>query len=132
MGIREAESAMTALESIECEFNYDKADYYKSKVLAFIQRKNELFPNQPALFDITQGGTELPASLNARVNKWMEMHPHYSPYMRVFAKNYLLSLLHDCHPWLYRLLAECVIQGGDFYLEEGWVYVRDAAAVSNR
>lgn len=129
MGIREAEAGMSALEAATCSFDYDKTEYYKSKVEQYVEQKNVLFPEQPALFDISQGRTELPASLSERIDKWMSDHPEYSPFMRTFARNYMLSLLDDCDAHLYGYLAECVVEGGDFYVETGMFYLRDAVAV---
>jgi hypothetical protein len=61
----------------------------------------------------------------------MTNHPEYSPFMRTFARYYLISLLDDdCDPTLYKHLADCVIEGGDFYLESGMMHLRDAAAIS--
>jgi hypothetical protein len=130
VGIREAEAAMSSLESTHCPFDYGKVDYYRSKVQDFIERKNAIFPEQPVLFDMSSGSTELPTALNDRLDKWMKDHPGHSPFMRTFARNYLISLLDDdCDGTLYGHLADCVLAGGDFYLESGMFYLRDAAAI---
>ena len=131
MGIREAEAAMAALESTQCPFDYAKIDYYRSKARDYVERKHALFPGQPALFDVSFARTTLPTSLNDRIEKWMSDNPRYSPYMRAFARNYLISLLDDgCDQTPYSHLAECVLAGGDFYLESGMLYFQDAGAVS--
>lgn len=122
---------MAALESTHCPFDYEKVDYYRSKVQQFVERKHALFPDQPALLDVSFGRTKLPTSLSDRLEQWMSDRPRYSPYMRTFARNYLIGLLDDdCDGTLYGYLAECVIAGGDFYLETGWLYLGDAGAVS--
>jgi hypothetical protein len=131
MGIREAEAAMAALESTKCSFDYDKAQYYQSRVQKYVEQKNEFFPQQPVLLDVSQGKTDLPVGLSDRIEKWMADHPDYSPFMRTFARHYLICLLDDeCDAKMYGHLAECVVEGGDFYLETGMLFLRDAAAVS--
>lgn len=131
MGVREAEAAMSALESTKCSFDYDKTEYYQSRVQQYVEQKNRLFPEQPVLLDVSQGKTDLPVELSDRIEKWMADHPDYSPFMRTFARNYLISLLEDEYDaTMYVHLAECVLEGGDFYLESGMLYVRDAVAVS--
>jgi hypothetical protein len=130
MGIHQAEVAMSALESAQCQFDYEKVDYYRTKVRDFVERKNSEFPGQPVLFDISAGRTSLPTGLSDRIEKWMSAHPEFSPFMRTFARNYLISLLdRDCDGTLYACLADCVIEGGDFYLECGMLYLRDAASI---
>lgn len=130
MGIREADAALSALESTESPFDYEKVDYYRSKVQDFVLRKNVAFPEQPVFFDMSAGRSQLPTRLSDRIEKWMSDHPEYSPFMRSFARSYLISLLDDeCDGTIYTPLAECVIKGGDFYLESGMLYLRDAAAV---
>jgi hypothetical protein len=131
MGIEEAEAAMLELESTQCSFDYEKADYYRSKVRCYVERKHALFPGKPDLFDVSSGRTKLPTSLEVRVEKWMAAHPEYSPFMKYFAKYYLISLLDDdCDGTLYVPLAECVVEGADFYLETCMFYLRDAGGVS--
>jgi len=121
---------MSALELSQCPFDYEKVDYYRSRVQDFVERKNAIFPEQPVLFEMSSGRTKLPTSLSDRLEKWMSDHPAYSPFMRTFARNYLISLLDDdCDKTLYGPLAECVIEGGDFYLESGMLYLRDATAI---
>lgn len=131
MGMHEAEVAMAELESSQCQFDYGKVDYYRTKVEDFVKRKNAAFPGQPVLLDVSFGRTKLPTSLSDRLEKWMSDHPRYSPFMRTFARNYLISLLDDdCDGTIYGCLAEFVIEGGDFYLETGMLYLGDACAVS--
>jgi hypothetical protein len=130
MGLHEAEAGMLTLEGAECPFDYGKSDYYRTRVQEYLKYKNASFPGQPVLLDPSQGKAELPTQLGDRVEKWMARHPEYSPYMRTFARNYLISLLDDDgDTTLYRPLAECVITGADFYLESGMMYLRDAIAV---
>lgn len=130
MGLIEAEAGMLKLESATAAFDYEKADYYRSKAAIFFERKVTLYPHQPELFDPTKGRTSLPSNLEQRIEKWMPEHPEYSNFMRTFARNYLLSLLdEECDDELYGLLADCVMEGADFYLESGMLYFRDAVAV---
>ena len=130
MGLAEAEAAMLALESAK-SFDYDKAQFYQSKLQQYVDENNSLYPDYPVLFDVTEGRVSLPEDLTVRVEEWMLSHPEYSPFMRTFAGHYLASLLDDnCHVSIYRHIADCVKEGGDFYVETGMFYLRDAAAVS--
>ncbi|MGC4003381.1 MAG: hypothetical protein QM811_09700 [Pirellulales bacterium] len=122
---------MAVLERMRCQFDYEKVEIYRSKIQEFLRCKESQFPGKYVFFDITQGKATLPVGLDERIEIWMSNHPDYSPFMRTFARNYLISLLEDYgnkNP--YELLAQCVIQGGDFYLESGFIYLRDAAAIS--
>jgi hypothetical protein len=130
MRIREAEAVMSVLESTQCPFDNAKVDYYRSKAQDFVERKHAFYPGHPVLLDVSFGRTKLPTRLSDRIEKWMTDHPRYSPFIRTFARNYLISLLDDaCDGTLDAPLAECVLAGGDFYLETGMLYLRDAAAV---
>ncbi|QDV47421.1 hypothetical protein Enr13x_73300 [Stieleria neptunia] len=130
MALLEADAAMSALESAK-PFDYDKANLYQSKLRQYVDEKNSLFPDRPVLFDVTDGSVTLPDKLADRIEAWMVEHPEYSPFVRTFAKYYLASVLADSrHSSMYRHIAECVIEGGDFYIETGMFYLRDAAAVS--
>jgi hypothetical protein len=130
VGIREAEMAMTSLEMTQCRFDYSKIDFYRSKARDFLERKHSMFPGQTVLLDVTAGRVELPTALSERIDKWMLEHPDFSLFMRTFARNYLISLLGEySHQTPYRPLAECVVEGADFYLETGMMYFRDAGAV---
>ncbi len=131
MGLFEAEAAMLALESAK-PFDYTKAGSYQAKLKQYVDEKNSLFPGRPVLFDVTDGKVSLPDKLCDRINEWMVVHPEYSPFVRTFAKYYLASLLWDSsYSSMYRHIADCIIDGGDFYLETGVFYLRDAAAVSS-
>ncbi|MEQ8211595.1 MAG: hypothetical protein RH917_17345 [Lacipirellulaceae bacterium] len=131
MGIHEAEAAMLKLESAKCSFDYGRTAYYREKVRDFVESKNASFPGTPVFYDLSQGRTELPKHLGDRIEQWMANHPNYSPYMRTFARNYLISLLDDeCDATVYGHLTECACEGGDFYLETGVIYLRDVTAVS--
>lgn len=130
MGLFEAEAAMLALEMAHQPFDYNKVDYYRAKIRRFVEREDAMFPGQPFLLDVSFGRTQLPDELNDRLEKWMLEHPAYSPFMKTFGKNYLISLLDDnSDKTLYPDLADCVAEGADFYLESGMVYLRDAGAV---
>ncbi|TWT37200.1 hypothetical protein KOR34_21470 [Posidoniimonas corsicana] len=131
MGVHEAEAAMAALEASRCPFDYAKAHQYASSVYSYLIQKERQFPGSPSLPDISAGTTTLSPTLEARVETWMQSHPEYSPFMRTFARHYLISILAGSKGSdLYGHLAECVLEGGDFYIENGMFYLRDAAAVS--
>ena len=130
MGLLEARAAMLALESAK-SFDYDKAELYQSKLQQYVDEKHSSYPGSPVLFDVTEGRVSLPDDLAGRIEEWMRSHPEYSPFMRTFAAHYLASLLDDnCRVSIYRHIADCVKEGGDFYVETGMFYLRDAAAVS--
>lgn len=130
MGLLDAQAAMSAIESAK-EFDYGKVNLYRSKLQQYVDEKNSLYPDRPLLFDVTNGSVQLPDELNARIEEWMGQRPEYSPFMRTFAKHYLASLMDDnIHSSVYRHIADCVIEGGDFYVETGMFYLRDAIAVS--
>jgi hypothetical protein len=131
MGIREAETAMSSLESSTNSFDYAKADLYFASVRAYLKEKRELFPNRNVLYDLSEGSVKLPPEFTERIEKWMQQHPEYSPFMRTFARNYIISLLIEpCGAKLYEHLADCVREGGHFYLESGLLYLEEAGAVS--
>jgi len=130
MGLAEAEAAMLALESAK-GFDYKKVPHYESKLRQYAAEKTSLFPDRPALFDVTEGRVTIPEELNIRIEEWMRSHLEYSPFMRTFATHYLACLLDDIgNSLMYRHIADCVEEGGDFYVESGMFYLRDAAAVS--
>jgi hypothetical protein len=136
MGMAEAERGMSLLEQRK-QFDYAHTDYYVSQLRAYIHNRNSAFgPNAPLLIDVTHGTTELPSSLIERVEAWMmnsrKMAPKMmlSPYMRTFAKYYLLSLLVDTeYEEFYAPIANMVAEGGHFYIENGIFFVLDAAMV---
>jgi hypothetical protein len=131
MGIREAETAMSSLESSTNSFDYAKAELYFASVRAYVKEKHELFPNTPVLYDLSEGSVKLPPEFAERIEKWMLQHPEYSPYMRTFARNYIISFLIEPRgAKLYEHLADCVREGGDFYIECSFIYLREAGAVS--
>jgi hypothetical protein len=131
MGIREADAAMSSLESSTNSFDYAKLQLYIASVRAYLKEKRELFPNRAVLHDLSEGTVELPPEFAERIEKWMQQHPEYSPYMRRFARNYVISLLIEpCDAKLYEHLADCVREGGDFYIENAFIYLRDAGAIS--
>ncbi|QDU58732.1 hypothetical protein Pan181_49720 [Aeoliella mucimassa] len=120
------------IESIEQTFEYEKVDLYRDCIRKYVDAKRELFPESPALVDVSGGKVELPGVFEKRIEDWMERHPEYSPYMRGFARNYLISLLDDSFAeTMYEHLAELAFAGGDFYVETGFFYIRDAGAVSS-
>jgi hypothetical protein len=122
---------MLALESAK-PFDYDKSGNYQVMLQQYVAEKNSLFPGRPLLFDVTEGSVSLPIELQERIDEWMSNHPQYSPFMRTFAKYYLVSLLSDSSSYssMCRHVADCIIDGGDFYVESGVLYLRDAAAVA--
>jgi hypothetical protein len=131
MGLKEASAAMLALESAK-PFDYGKAGNYQVKLQQYVAEKNSLFPGRPLLFDVTEGSVSLPVELQQRIDGWMTNHPQYSPFMRTFAKYYLIGLLSDesSYSSMCRHVVDCIVDGGDFYIETGFFYLRDAAAVS--
>lgn len=132
MGLLHAEAAMTKLDSIVQGFEYKKVGLYRDYIQKYVDKKRKLFPESPALVDVSRGKVELPEALEKRIEYWMGRHPKYSPYMRSFARKYLISLLDDSFAeTMYEHLADFVIAGGDFYVEEGFFYIRDATAVSS-
>jgi hypothetical protein len=131
MGIREAEAAMSSLELSTNSFDYAKANLYFANVRAYFKEKHDLFPNKPVLYELSEGSVKLPPEFAERIEKWMQQHPEYSPYMRTFARNYIISLLIEpCGAKLYEHLADFVREGGDFYIECSFIYLREAGAVS--
>lgn len=131
MGLREAELAMAALESSAAKFDSGKYDFYRTKIREYVSLKKEMYGEQPVLFDVTKGKSELPEHLSERIENWMTKNPSYTPYMRSFAKYYLLSLLGDGpSATLYEPLAESVLEGCSFYIETGFFYLEEVFAVS--
>jgi hypothetical protein len=129
VGIREAEVGMSLLEG-KSNFSYDKVYFYQSKIQEFVSRRNATYENPyHALVDLTNGSVELPKEFPDRIERWMTAFPELSPFVRKFARYYILSLL-DGKSDLYAPLMECVVAGGDFYIENGIFFVRDAARVS--
>ncbi|MEM6799347.1 MAG: DUF1841 family protein [Planctomycetota bacterium] len=130
MGLREAELAMSALKASQSFFDYAKTQDYVACVQAYVEAKIERCPGSHALVDPSGGTIKLPPQLNERVDRWMQDHPEYSPFMRTFARHYLIDFLADTgevNP--YEHLAQCVKQGCNFYVENGAFYLQDAAAV---
>ncbi|MBL8869796.1 MAG: hypothetical protein JNK90_08370 [Planctomycetaceae bacterium] len=128
MGIAQAEAAMRALESATRKYDPGSEAFYRKCVQTFVERRNRLYPGRFVMHDTSEGRLQLPDDLMQRVESWMASHPHFSPYMRRFAVNYLLSLL-DEGPGadVYSPLADCVLAGGDFYLEQGFFCFPDFA-----
>ena len=132
MGLKEAELAMAALESSTSEFDSEKYNFYRTKMREYVSLKKEMYGEQPVLFDVTRGKTELPEHLTERIDNWMTKNPRYFPVMRYFAKYYLLSLLSDGpSSKLYVPLAESVFEGCNFYLETGFFCLEDGWSVSS-
>ena len=130
MGVRQAELAMEELEASTSSLNCGKVEFYCNRIKAYASRKNELHPNQPVLFDVSAGTVTLPPHLEQRIESWMRSHPEYSPFMRKFARFYLIELqgCEGSEP-IYKPLAEAVLEGVDFYIENGIFFLQDAGGV---
>lgn len=130
MSILVAEKAMRSLESASCEFNPEKTVAYAANIRVYMKRKMEAFPNRPALFDVSEGTVELPTDLADRIERWMSKHPSFNPFMRRFAGFYLIAAISSEKGLnVYEPLAECVREGGYFYIENGVFFFPDCTGV---
>ncbi|MDB5343989.1 MAG: hypothetical protein JWP89_2366 [Schlesneria sp.] len=136
MAIEDARREMTALESITSDFDERKAGEYASLVRVYVERAKEFLnrsgvPQYGSLVDVLNGGINaLPDELAVRLDKWMNRQPEYSPFIRKTVKYYLLSVLNDnVDSDVYSPLIDVIRLGGDFYIENGTFFIRDAVRV---